>query len=144
MLVEFVSKYIYLFVPTGKVDEFFVIKAKSIDEAGRKMSKQVNNLPALLPKRLTHQDHYLQYLGLPVVCNRLIHSTLACLAKSWFHHKGSIRNSRKSTGWYISIPQPSKNWSPIFLLRNLTLDFPKKIFKGKPHHLIFTCCFLGS
>ena len=45
MLVELVSKHIYLFVPTGKVDELSVIKAKSIDEAGRNMSKQVNNLP---------------------------------------------------------------------------------------------------
>ena len=45
MLVELVSKHIYLFVPTGKVDELFFIKAKSIDEAGRNMSKQVNNLP---------------------------------------------------------------------------------------------------
>ena len=45
MLVELGSKHIYLFVPTGKVDELFVIKAKSIDEAGRNMSKQVNNLP---------------------------------------------------------------------------------------------------
>ena len=45
MLVELVSKHIYLFVPTGKVDELFVIKAKSIDEAGRNMPKQVNNLP---------------------------------------------------------------------------------------------------
>ena len=39
MLVELVSKHIYLFVPTGKADELFVIKAKSIDEAGRNMSK---------------------------------------------------------------------------------------------------------
>ena len=45
MLVELICKYIYLFVPTGKVDELSVIKAKSIDEAGRNMSKQVNNLP---------------------------------------------------------------------------------------------------
>ena len=45
MLVELVSKHIYLFVPTGKADELFVTKAKSIDEAGRNMSKQVNNLP---------------------------------------------------------------------------------------------------
>ena len=45
MLVELVSKYIYLFVPTGKADELFVIKAKSINEAGRNMPKQVNNLP---------------------------------------------------------------------------------------------------
>ena len=42
MLVESVSKHIYLFVPTGKADE---LKAKSIDEAGRNMSKQVNNPP---------------------------------------------------------------------------------------------------
>ena len=45
MLVELISKYIYLFVPTGKIDELFVIKDKSIDEAGRNMSRQVNNLP---------------------------------------------------------------------------------------------------
>ena len=38
MLVELVSKHIYLFVPTGKADELFVIKAKSIDKAGRNMS----------------------------------------------------------------------------------------------------------
>ena len=44
MLVESVSKPIYLFIPTGKADEFFVIKAKLIDEVGRNMSKQVNNL----------------------------------------------------------------------------------------------------
>ena len=45
LLVELVGKHIYLFVPAGKVDELFVIKAKLIDEAGHNMPKQVNNLP---------------------------------------------------------------------------------------------------
>ena len=37
LLVELVSKHIYLFIPTRKADELFVIEAKMIDEASSNM-----------------------------------------------------------------------------------------------------------